>query len=120
MLQDSEGTWVTDPVEVKKLVVQYWESLFTEETPNAIITNFLPGCFPPIPSEEWSNITRPYATCEVRATIWSMKPYKAPGPDGFQPIFYQRFWSLVEPSVSKTVLNILEGKEFPEDLKKAF
>lgn len=30
---------------------------------------------------------------EVHKALISMKSYKAPGPDGFQPIFYKIFWN---------------------------
>lgn len=120
MLKNADGDWITEPLAVKQMVVQYWEQLFTEEEPNALIANFVPGCFPAIPTEDWATLTRPYARCKVRAAIMSMKPYKAPGPDGFQPVFYQRFWNLIEPSVTRTVMDILEGKTFPKNLNKAF
>lgn len=32
---------------------------------------------------------------EVRRAVFSMKSFKAPGPDGFQPIFFKHFWDVV-------------------------
>lgn len=39
----------------------------------------------------------------------NMDAFKAPGPDGFQPLFYQRFWEVISPSLIGTVKDILEG-----------
>lgn len=61
MLKNADGSWITKPLVVKQLVVQYLECLFTEEEPNALISNFLPGCFPTIPAEDWAILARPYA-----------------------------------------------------------
>ncbi|XP_074313591.1 uncharacterized protein LOC141648774 [Silene latifolia] len=41
---------------------------------------------------------------------------KAPGPDGFQAIFYQKHWPIVESSLCLMVINVLEGKGFLEGL----
>lgn len=49
-----------------------------------------------------------------------MQPYKAPGPDGFQPIFYQKFWDLVKPNVTTLVADVLQGRDFPAGLNDAF
>lgn len=120
MLMNSEGTWVSDPEEVKQMIVNYWEGLFREEDPSIQSFDFLHDCFPPIAHEDRLNLSKPFVSSEVKAAIMSMQPYKAPGPDGFQPVFYQQFWDLVAPSVTKTVMNVLEGREFPEDLNRAF
>jgi len=32
---------------------------------------------------------------EVRKAVFSMKSYKALGPDGFQPIFFKHFWERI-------------------------
>lgn len=45
-----------------------------------------------------------------------MKPYKAPGLDGFQPIYYHRFWGVAQPNVTRLVLDVLEWREFPDGL----
>ncbi|XP_056697578.1 uncharacterized protein [Spinacia oleracea] len=120
MLQNSDGVWLLEPQAVKNLVVEYWKGLFREDSQNAQTDPFIINCFPTIPPTDWANLTKPYAACEVQAAIMSMKPYKAPGPDGFQPVFYQHYWNLLAPSVTRTVLDILEGRHFPEDLNKAF
>lgn len=91
MLQNEENNWVNDPIEVKAMIVRYWQELFTEECPNYNINCFLPGCFPKMTDREFDLLQRPYAECEVVKTIKDMDAFKAPGPDGFQPLFYQRY-----------------------------
>lgn len=120
MLQDNSGTWITDPDEVKKMVVRYWHELFTEEQPEVNDIEFMPGRFPVLSTQELRTLTRPFARCEVASAIKGMEPFKAPGPDGFQPLFYQRYWDLVSPNVTKLVLDVVNGRDFPGSLNKAF
>lgn len=49
-----------------------------------------------------------------------MGPYKAPGPDGFQAAFFQRYWSIVGRDMTETVLSILNGQGTPEALNHTF
>lgn len=94
MLKDVDGNWVSDPNAVKSLMMDYWKSLFQEEG-NSQYGEFMPNSFPHIPRDDWNNLTRPYSPCEIKASIMSIKPYKAPGPDGFQSIFLP---TLLEPA----------------------
>ncbi|KAH0639748.1 hypothetical protein KY285_036334 [Solanum tuberosum] len=36
---------------------------------------------------------------EIKATIYSYHPFKASGPNGLHPFFYQKYWDTVGPSV---------------------
>jgi len=49
-----------------------------------------------------------------------MQPLKAPGLNGFQALFFQKFWHLVGPNVSKVVLGILNGAQLPEGFNDNF
>lgn len=59
-------------------------------------------------------------TEEVYQTIKSIGPFKAPGPDGFQAIFYPNQWSLIESSLVKTVKEIFLEPWKVSDLNDTF
>lgn len=49
-----------------------------------------------------------------------MRPLKAPGPDGFQPKFYQLYWGKIYNSVFKFTKDCFTNWEFPIDHNKCF
>lgn len=102
------------------MVQDYWCGLFQEENRNTQRNQLLWDCFPMIEADAYETLTRPFSACEVQAALKDMKPYKAPGPDGLQPLFFQRFWNIVKSNVVRLVQEVLEGKEFPSGLNNAF
>lgn len=69
----------------------------------------LEGHFPLIDPMYMEQLAGPVTDDEVRATIFGMKPYKAPGPDGYQPIFYQSQWQVIGQSVCSYIREVLAG-----------
>ena len=57
---------------------------------------------------------------EVDQALAQMHPHKAPGPDGMNPFFYQKFWDTIGNDVSATVLAILHGHPIPPELNRTF
>lgn len=53
---------------------------------------------------------------EVRMTIFSIHPGKAPGADSFNLSFYQNFWPIVGDDVYACVLKTLDDCLSPDDL----
>nr|CAD1820644.1 unnamed protein product [Ananas comosus var. bracteatus] len=41
----------------------------------------------------------PFTVDEVKLAIFSSEPEKAPGPDGFPMLFYQRFWNILKDDI---------------------
>lgn len=89
------------------------------------ITPFLlgPSCSPPpIPrlmERDNRNLCMPVSCYEVRqAVLISMKPLKALGPDGFQPIFHQKYWDIVASSVFQFTKKCFNTWEFHANLNK--
>ncbi|XP_074314848.1 uncharacterized protein LOC141651019 [Silene latifolia] len=55
---------------------------------------------------------------EVFDALQQMHPLKAPGPYGMNALFYQTYWHIVGPSITRLVLRILNGGEFPAVINK--
>ena len=55
---------------------------------------------------------------EISIAIWSLKAFKAPGPDGLHVGFFQRFWHIVGGSVKEEVKQVFRDRKIPEYLNK--
>lgn len=51
--------------------------------------------------EEKTSLDTPMSDEEIVAVVWSLKAFKAPGPDGLHVGFFQRFWHTVGNSVKE-------------------
>lgn len=65
--------------------------------------------FPVIESDRMKELSKTPNVLVVHDMIKSMGPYKAPGVDGFPPIFYQRNWEVVCSDLLKFVSGAFEG-----------
>ena len=52
-------------------------------------------------------LSKEYSVEEVKVALFQMGPTKAPGPNGMNAFFYQKFWHVVSDDVIATVLNFL-------------
>ncbi|KAL5805331.1 hypothetical protein ACOSQ3_032131 [Xanthoceras sorbifolium] len=50
-----------------------------------------------------------FTRAEVRSAVFALGPNKAPGPDGFHALFFQKFWNVVGEDVSSVCLKVLNG-----------
>ena len=49
-----------------------------------------------------------------------MAPFKAPGPNGMPPLFYQNYWNLLSEDVTNTILSYLNLANLPHPLNHTF
>ena len=59
--------------------------------------------------EMYQLLTSDYNADEIRAVLFQMGPTKAPGPDGMNALFYQKFWHIVGDNVIAAVLDFLNS-----------
>ena len=55
---------------------------------------------------------------EIRSTLWSLKAYKAPGPNGLHVGFFQSFWPIMGDSIVREVKRTFMEKKVPEYLNQ--
>ncbi|KAL1194856.1 hypothetical protein V5N11_020071 [Cardamine amara subsp. amara] len=65
------------------------------------------------------SLNKPFLAMEIERAVRSMGRFKAPGTDGFQPVFYQEGWDVVGDSVSKFVLEFFEMGILPKETNDA-
>jgi len=67
-----------------------------------------------------AHLSKEYAGSEVKKALFVINLYKAPGSDGYQALFFQKFWDTTSSNLVHLVLNVLRGRNFPEDLNETF
>ncbi|XP_072056377.1 uncharacterized protein [Arachis hypogaea] len=104
MLKNQHGEWVDDTFQLQQLGMNHFLSLYADDQPYEKLV--ASGLFPTLTSEEVGRLDRMVAVEEVFAAIFSMGAWKAPGPDGLPPMFYQSNWSLAKTSVENWVKKV--------------
>ncbi|CAL1407231.1 unnamed protein product [Linum trigynum] len=95
-LRNSNEEWTDDPDELKGTTRDFYVALYTDD--GVAMITILHG-FPTLPTTDWKNLDKNFSIDVLHEAIRAMGPFKAPGVDGLNPLFYQRFWSLVGPDV---------------------
>jgi len=68
----------------------YFTTLFIPQVSDT--TPVIAAIHESISAEDNNSLTTPFVIEEFRTAIFSMKPDKCAGPDGFNPEFFQKFW----------------------------
>jgi len=97
-----EDTWYTDASTLKREATKFFMHLFQCNDP-CNPHSFQLNNIPSIGINMHDHLLKPVTMEEVKDAIFSMQSYKAPGPDGFQPIFFKTYWHIVGNDVWKMV-----------------
>ena len=90
------------------LFYDYFRGLFSTSNPSHI--KEVLATIPRVVSNSMnSDLMKKISRQEVDATLKSMAPLKAPGPDGMPPIFFQHYWDSIGDDVSCAVLSCLNS-----------
>ncbi|CAL1413222.1 unnamed protein product [Linum trigynum] len=113
-LRNHSGEWVEDPAQLRDLIVSFFRLLYTQD--ELVYSDLMPkNCFPRIKNKDLLTLLRPFQINDFHRAIFDMKPYAAPGPDGFQAIFYQKMWSLVGKGLTHMAVKFFETGEIEEE-----
>lgn len=110
----SDNLWISEPNQVSSLLKNYFQNLFISTSPSEDIIeqakHYILNCISPVIAE---SLDASFSADEVKNASFDMKPWKAPGPDGFHAVFIQNQWSLIGNLNSKVCLGILnEGHSY--------
>ncbi|XP_057452893.1 uncharacterized protein LOC130744751 [Lotus japonicus] len=100
----SDGEWHSENDVLVREVQAYFQNLFARDH-NIGEAMLHHDVFPSLSDVHRNKLMVPVTKDEVRKALMSMKPYTAPGPDGFQPFFFKKYWEFVGDDLWTVVRN---------------
>jgi hypothetical protein len=110
-LKNELQVWVWEENKLKDTAREFYQKLFWQDQEETREDIRLEGNFSIIDQNHINQLEAPILDDEIKAAIFGMKPYKAPGPDGYQPIFYQSQWHVIGQSVCRYVRDIFTSNK---------
>ncbi|KAA3482175.1 reverse transcriptase [Gossypium australe] len=113
-LVDGNGVRHTELAEMLKVASSYFDNLFTASE-MGFDEHLLSLVKRKVTDNMNDYLLQPFTEDDVWNALKSMAPLKALGVDGFLAVFFQRYWHIVGPEVSRYCLEVLNGQiEFGE------
>ena len=111
---DGNGEWIYDENKVKDHIQSEFTKLYTSGLSVAylfsLVSNF--SCCK-LSDVEMMRVGREVSDEEIREALWSLKAFKAPGPDGLHAGFFQYFWNEVQASICQEVKKAFVSESIP-------
>ncbi|GLT74509.1 hypothetical protein SLA2020_463010, partial [Shorea laevis] len=113
-LKNSSDCWINDTTGIEAIVLSHFQDLYTTSHVQSFHDSFA-GIHegPIINLSKWEALTSPPSDREIWTSIKSMKPWKAPRPDGLHAAFFQNYWDLLSPKVCSEVRNVFTSGIIP-------
>lgn len=113
-IKDCDGTWYHNGSGLEQLIVNYYSDLFSGHGNDDVgVCDLITKG---ISDEQNVQLTSPFLEAEIKEALDSMHSNKAPGVDGMNPAFFQRFWDIMGADVVKECLQILNSAVMPPEL----
>ena len=118
-LWGADGMWQEEKERVEEIILEYFEKIYSTEHTSEyeVKVEDVERCITP---EMNKHLLETFRAEEVRYALNQMHPTKSPGPDGMSPLFYQNYWEVVGPYVTKCVLQILNSGSLPYVLNETY
>jgi hypothetical protein len=115
-LVNEEDVAVTKQEELCEVAKRYFDSLFKSVEGNHDLV--LSIINQKVTEADNEMLTAPITKEEIYTALMQMHPDKSPGPDGFNPAFYQQFWHVCGDDIFVAVRTWLDRGYFPTSLNE--
>lgn len=117
-LQNEQGTWVNSAQLLEELATKYFKNLFTSE--GNVSPYVHSGLFPALEAHKVAVLSNTVTDEEIGNVIRSIGAYKAPGPDGYQAVFYQSQWRTIGPSLCRMIKDMWDSPWKIKDINATY
>lgn len=118
-MKDRAGNWIQGDREIVEFIRNGYAELFSFSHSHAIRSIWNPPFWHNHLSDtETEKLTFPVSNEDIAASLWSLKAFKAPGPNSLHARVSHHFWLLVGDSVREEVKSIFSSGKIPEYLNQ--
>lgn len=111
--------WISNEEQIKNLIQNNFLTIFTTGLIQGLRTSEVAQFLCTFLSEEEkAKLIEDVTYDEIKARLWSLKAFKAPGVDGLHAGFFQIFWHEVSESICKEVGSIFSLRVMPDYLNR--
>ncbi|RYR65333.1 hypothetical protein Ahy_A03g011263 [Arachis hypogaea] len=101
-LKNEAGYWLEEREEIMRHIEEHFEALFTSTTRQRY-DNTLSKIPVRVTEEMNRDLISEVSDDEIRNAVFSMGSLKAPGSDGLNGLFYQKYWEVIKKEVCEVV-----------------
>lgn len=113
-----KGDWIFDEQKLQDIVIEFYHNLYSSA--GLMAPNFQTRVsFPSIKDGDLAMIRGPITLAETKSALFSMKNLKAPGPDGYHPIFFKSQWHIVGPSLYRFICDCFQQPNLIHEVNSA-
>ncbi len=107
-LRNAAGLLENTQADMSRIVESYFSDIFHTSHPQTIdqVVNNVESLITPAMN---ASLLQSYTSAEIREALFQMNPTKAPGPDGMNALFYQKFWHIIGNDVTSAILDFLQS-----------
>ncbi|GKV19127.1 hypothetical protein SLEP1_g29421 [Rubroshorea leprosula] len=113
-LKDSAGNWLWNLEDIKVLCRDYFKDLFTSSLCYSFSDSYqVADLFGNPSNPPLADLANLPSEQEIWNALHCIKPFKAPGPDGVHPFFYQKFWDIVKAKICPEIIQAFATGTIP-------
>ncbi|CAH9072676.1 unnamed protein product [Cuscuta europaea] len=114
-IQNTEGEPVNALPDIASAAIHFFKDLYSVEPTVSLeqIQKYIPKI---ISEEDNYMMTKLPEEEEVKAAVWDLNSKGAPGPDGFNGIYFKKCWSIVCTDVVKAIQKFFWGISIPKGM----
>ncbi|KAK2378521.1 hypothetical protein QL285_066416 [Trifolium repens] len=109
------GAWCTEDSILQEEANKFFKNLFCS-TSLPHDTDFDVSDIPQLSGEEVSDLTKQVTKEEVLRALNQMHPFKSPGPDGFQGVFFRQYWHIIGDDIYTLINQAFNTGSFDSSL----
>lgn len=114
---DDQGCWIDNKDGIKHIVVNYFHTLFMGSNSTSL-PSYWPNLFPRLAHNALTDLNLAVTGEEIKNALFSIGSLKAPGPDGFPAMFYQKCWDTCETEIINMVQSTFLTATLPDHINQ--